>query len=354
MPRSTDLTAADIQGVWAIVPTPSNADVDDLDAANTVDLDEAARAVDALIAAGVDGILSLGTFGECATLTWPEKRAFMATLADAARGRVPVFGGTTTLNTRDTIAQTRELAGLGISGTMLGLPMWVRCDEQNALRFYADVAAACPEIAICLYANPQAFKFDYPTSFWSAVSHIPQVVSAKYLSMARMGQDLEAVGGRIRLLPNEVEYRQAAQRFPEQATSFWSSAAVTGPATVLQLRDAVAAARRSGDWHAAEAIDRAIRDAEAGFFPNGDFAEFSKYNIALEKGRMDAAGWMRAGPTRAPYRDTPADYLAAAGRSGRAWAALHTRYQAEREAERQAERQAGAQAGPQPHPQAAI
>ncbi|WP_137130926.1 dihydrodipicolinate synthase family protein [Rhizobium sp. FY34] len=326
MTKRFELTAADIKGVWAIVPTPSNSEVGDIGSSTTVDLDEAARVVDALVTTGVDGILSLGTFGECATLTWGEKRSFMATIAEAARGRVPVFGGTTTLNTRDTIEQTRQLPDLGISGTMLGLPMWVRCDEDTAVRFYQDVAEACPDVAICLYANPQAFKFDYPTSFWSRVSSIPQIVSAKYLSMARLAVDLEAVGGRIALLPNEVEYPKAAELHPDAVSAFWSSSATTGPNTVLALRDAVAFAKASHDWSAVQAMDSDIHKAEAGFFPNGDFAEFSKYNIILEKARMDAAGWMRAGPVRPPYREAPADYVAGARRSGEAWASLHKRY----------------------------
>ncbi len=61
----------------------------------------------ALIRAGCDGILSMGAYGECATLTWEEKMRLMATLVESARGRVPVFVGTTTLNTRDTIMLTR-------------------------------------------------------------------------------------------------------------------------------------------------------------------------------------------------------------------------------------------------------
>ncbi|MDX3969236.1 MAG: dihydrodipicolinate synthase family protein [Bradyrhizobium sp.] len=321
-----ELTAADVKGVWAIVPTPSKADLGSLDAPNTVDLDEAARAVDALIKAGVDGILSLGTFGECATVTWVEKRSFMATIAEAARGRVPVFGGTTTLNTRDTIAQTRELPSLGISGTMLGLPMWVRCNERDAVRFYADVAEYCPKTSICLYANRQAFKFDYPSSFWAAVSQIRQIVCAKYLTLSQMEPDLAAVGDRIALLTNEVDYLTAAKTYPERISAFWSSSAACGPATVLHLRDAVTESRKTGDWTKADAVGDAIFGAEEGFFPLGQFEEFSKYNIALEKGRMDAAGWMRAGPTRPPYREVPSDYLAAAQRSGRAYAALHKRY----------------------------
>ena len=76
MTRKQRLTTADIQGAWAIMPTPSKADASDWRAADTVDLDEAVRAAEAMVASGIDGILTLGTFGEGSTLTWEEKRAF--------------------------------------------------------------------------------------------------------------------------------------------------------------------------------------------------------------------------------------------------------------------------------------
>jgi len=74
---------------------------------SSVDLDETARVVDALVAAGIDAILSMGTLGECATLTDDERRSFMATLVESARGRIPVFVGTTALGTRKVIEETR-------------------------------------------------------------------------------------------------------------------------------------------------------------------------------------------------------------------------------------------------------
>src|SRR5947209_4805791 len=101
------LTVGDVHGAWAIMPTPSKSNAGDWRAENTVDLDETARVVEALIAAGIDGILTLGTFGEGATLTWDEKRAFLATAIDTVRARVPFFGGTTSLNTRETVRQTK-------------------------------------------------------------------------------------------------------------------------------------------------------------------------------------------------------------------------------------------------------
>lgn len=48
---------ADVQGVWAIMPTPSKPNAEDPNARDTVDLDETARVVKALIDSGADGIL---------------------------------------------------------------------------------------------------------------------------------------------------------------------------------------------------------------------------------------------------------------------------------------------------------
>ena len=95
------LKPGDIKGAWSIVPTPAKLGASDWRAIDTVDLDETARVVEGLIDAGINGLLSMGSLGECATLTWEEKKAFMATLVETARGRIPVFVGTTTRQTID-------------------------------------------------------------------------------------------------------------------------------------------------------------------------------------------------------------------------------------------------------------
>jgi trans-o-hydroxybenzylidenepyruvate hydratase-aldolase len=88
----------------------------------------------------------------------------------------------------------------------------------------------------------------------------------------------------------------------------------------------VAQAKKTGDWTKAKAISDDMRAADATLFPRGDFAEFSKYNIGLEKARMDAAGWLKAGPCRPPYTLVPDEYLSGAQKSGKAWASLHAKY----------------------------
>ncbi|MGA0542615.1 dihydrodipicolinate synthase family protein [Neotabrizicola sp. VNH66] len=316
------LTVDDVTGCWAIMPTPSKPGASDPNAVDTVDLDEAARAAEALVAAGVDGILSLGTLGEAATTTWEEKEAFMRTLVETVRGRIPVFGGTTALNTRDTIRMTRAAREIGVDGVMLGLPMWVQPDVSTAVQFFRDVAAACPDVAICAYANPEAFKFEFPRAFWAQISEIPQVVSAKYINTAALYADLNLTKRRIRLMPLDVDYYAAARLDPEACTAFWTSGAVCGPAPAIQLRDLVAKARKTGDWTSAKALTDRIGMTYRTLFPNGSFKDFSVYNIGIEKARMDAAGWMKAGPCRAPYSLVPEAYLEGARESGRQWAKL--------------------------------
>jgi trans-o-hydroxybenzylidenepyruvate hydratase-aldolase len=327
--RNARLTAAEIKGAWAILPTPAKADASDWRAENTVDLDETARVVEALIQAGVDGLLSLGTFGECATLTWEEKRGFMAAVVETVRGRVPYFGGTSSLNTRETVRQTRAAYDIGVDGTMLGPPMWCYPDLPTSLQFYRDVAEACPDLAICVYANPEAFKFDFPRPFWAQIVQVPQVVAAKIVGIATIEADLRLTKGQIRLMPVDGSYYAAARIAPEECTAFWSGGALCGPAVQLRLRDTVAAAKKSGDWAAAKEVSAAIAAASARLIPNGNFAEFSKYNIGLEKARMNAAGWVKAGPCRPPYHLVPEPYLEGARESGQMLAKLHAQFTAE-------------------------
>jgi len=326
MKKSKLITVDEIVGAWAIMPTPAKPGSSDWRMEDTVDYDEAARAANALVESGVDGILSLGTFGECASLTWDEKYKFMATVIEAVAGRVPVFVGTTALNTRETIRQTRAAADLGATGTMLGLPMWCAPSVETAVQYFKDVAEACPDMGICVYDNKEAFKFEFPTQFWAQVSKIPQVVSSKYSSMDRFLRDIKVSGERIRFLPIDAAYYGAARAYPEFIKAFWTSCTVCGPLPTTLFRDAVIRAKETGDWSVARKLSEEIGYTQATLFPNGNFKDFSMYNIILEKERMNAAGWMVAGPTRPPYQLAPESYLEGARESGRRAMQLHLKY----------------------------
>lgn len=322
------MTVDDVQGVWAIMPTPSKDNASDWRATNTVDLEETARAVEGLADAGVDGILSLGTLGECATLTPEEKKQFIGTAVEAAAGRIRFFAGTTGLSTRDTIEQTRTAFELGADGTMLGIPMWCQADVPTAVQYFKDVAEACPDGNICIYANENAFKFSFPPPFWAQVAQIPQVIMAKYATLAKVRIDQMISGNQIRFLPIDFDYYTAARIDPDFFSAFWTSGAVCGPELAIAYRDEVVRAKQTNDWSGAKELADGIMMATMPLIPKGDFAEFNKYNIGLEKAKMDEGGWMKAGPCRPPYTIIPPEYLEGAKAAGRAWSELNNKVKA--------------------------
>jgi hypothetical protein len=82
-------------------------------------------------------------------------------------------------------------------------------------------------------------------------------------------------------------------------------------------------AHAKGDAAAAEQV---LADIEGVPLPIPDFGDFDKYNIQLEKARINAAGYTHCGPPRAPYRDLPPDWLAGAELNGKAWAEMRAKY----------------------------
>ncbi|HEX2386785.1 MAG TPA: dihydrodipicolinate synthase family protein, partial [Candidatus Binatia bacterium] len=91
------ITAQDIKGALAIMPTPAKEGAERLDATDTVDLDETARISENLVRDGAAGIMALGTMGECATTAQSDYEQYVDCILKTVRGRIPTFIGTTAL-----------------------------------------------------------------------------------------------------------------------------------------------------------------------------------------------------------------------------------------------------------------
>jgi trans-o-hydroxybenzylidenepyruvate hydratase-aldolase len=317
------LSAQDFRGVYGILATPAKQGADRWDATDTVDLDETARLTEKLIADGCSGLLALGTTGECATLTEAEFEAFVDCFLSTVNKRVPAFVGATTLGTHETVRRMRFLADRGATGTMLGLPMWQPCSEAQAVKFYASIAEAFPDTAIMVYANPHAFRFSFPPSFWGAVAKAaPTVTSAKFANPASYLDCLAASDGKINFLPIDMMALQFARQSPDTMTALWATAACMGPQPCVALMEAIAA----NDLDRAGKITSDIAWANETFIPGGNVEEFGKFNLQLEKIRFNEAGYCNAGPIRPPYDVVPEDYAEGARDCGRRWAELVKKY----------------------------
>jgi dihydrodipicolinate synthase/N-acetylneuraminate lyase len=314
----------DFRGVYAIIPTPSKDNADRWDAVDTVDLQETERVVNALIRDGVNGLIILGTTGECATITNPEYDAFTDCVLATVRKRIPTFVGTTALGTHEVVRRTRFAHERGADGILLGLPMWQPLTLEMAVEFYRTISEGFPKMGIMVYGNGRAFRFPFPPEFWSRVVEVaPSLIAAKYSRPQALMAALEASKGRVHFLPHDGGLSKFAELSPATTTACWSTAASMGPEPVLaQMKaqlanDAVALKAIAADlsW-VREPIKEITADADL----------FAAYNIQLEKIRIQAAGYCKAGPIRPPYNVMPDDLVAKVHVHAQRWAQLREKY----------------------------
>lgn len=308
-------------GLYAIIPTPATADAGDLLARRTVDLDETSRVVEKLIRAGASGLITLGTTGECATLSDDDYKSFVDCVVDTVGRRIPLLIGTTALGGHQTAQRMQYIRDRCADGTLLGLPIWQPLTVREAVKWYASMSEAFPEIAIMVYANARAFRFDFANiDFWEEVARVaPTVTSAKMSRPKDLPELIRRTGGRINFMPNESTVHSAYALSPDTTTACWATAAAMDPTPALAIMDAVK--RRD------EATIKALADAIA--WANGpvdaiikDPEVFAKFNIQVEKTRIGAAGYCKPGPCRPPYDDLPEEFRKAAEECGRRWTAL--------------------------------
>ncbi|MEA2977893.1 MAG: trans-o-hydroxybenzylidenepyruvate hydratase-aldolase [Alphaproteobacteria bacterium] len=220
------LTATDLRGLYAIIPTPARADANLFGAKNTVDLDETARLVEALIQDGASGLITTGTTGECATLSNSDYRAFVVCVLDTVKRRIPTFIGTTALGSHEVANRLDFVHKQGADGTLLGLPMWQPVTTGMAVEYYRGASEYWPDLAIMVYANMRAFRYSFPLEFWEGVTaKAKTVTSAKSSRPSDLKRMIEVTKRRINFVPIDmavqdstkslqIQRRRAGQRLP--------------------------------------------------------------------------------------------------------------------------------------------
>jgi dihydrodipicolinate synthase/N-acetylneuraminate lyase len=313
------LSASEITGLIALPPTPLSGDGRRWDESNSVDLEEASRVADALARDGTSAIGLCGTTGECASLMWHEKLELYRTVADTVGGRVAIWAGTTALGTREVVAQMRQARDAGATGAFVGLPLWQTPTDENAVRFFADLSEALPDMPVLVYANRFFFKYEFGPDFWDGiVKQAPTVVATK-VSFSFTEEHYRRAGHRVNFIAGEGTLGNQWRRLPESVSAAWATSAAMGPEPWVAFLDAHA----RGDDIAAQ---QAMADIESVPLAIPSLEDFAKYNVQFEKARINAAGYTQCGAPRPPYYDLPEQWAALAEQNGIEWAKMRTKY----------------------------
>src|SRR5256885_6955001 len=113
------LTAKDVQGVMAMMPSFSTKDAGDLSSKNTIDVDNLRAGVDRMINDGIDVLATTGSFGEFHTLLPEEFETLARATVEVVNKRVPLFIGCTDLHSRGAVRKMRLAEELGADGVLV-------------------------------------------------------------------------------------------------------------------------------------------------------------------------------------------------------------------------------------------
>jgi len=217
-----------------------------------VDLATFEKLIEAQIAAGISGVVAVGTTGESPTLTHEEKEKVIQRAVKIANGRCQVLAGTGTNSTRDTIAATRFAEGAGVDGALLVAPYYNKPSQEGLFRHFKAIADAT-SLPIMLYNIPGRCSVDIgPDTVVGLAESCRNIVAIKEASGS-----VERVGELCRRLPKDFMILSGddSLTLPFMAVGAVGIVSVASnlfPAEVCALVRAC----ESGDFKSAESLHR--------------------------------------------------------------------------------------------------
>ncbi|HEY0483823.1 MAG TPA: 4-hydroxy-tetrahydrodipicolinate synthase [Kofleriaceae bacterium] len=208
-----------------------------------VDFDGLARLVDWQIEQGVDGIVSVGTTGESATLSVEEHVAVIAATVKAARGRVPVIAGAGGNATDEALELTRASEGAGANALLHVTPYYNRPSQEGLFRHFEAIARST-KLPIILYNVPSRTACDLLTDTVVRLAELDNVIGIKDATgnLVRGSELVARVGDRMAVLSGDD-----GTTFPLYAIGARGVISVVSnvaPRAMSDMWDAV----HAGDW----------------------------------------------------------------------------------------------------------
>jgi dihydrodipicolinate synthase/N-acetylneuraminate lyase len=145
-----------IRGTLAAAVTPLR------DGGAALDEDAFGPYVDFLVAAGLDGMLALGTTGEGMLLSVPERKRAAELFATASAGRLDVAVHCGAQTTRDTTELAAHAASLGVAAVAVIAPPYFRLDAAALAAHFLRAAEACAPLPFYLYEFEAASGYPIP------------------------------------------------------------------------------------------------------------------------------------------------------------------------------------------------
>jgi 4-hydroxy-tetrahydrodipicolinate synthase len=143
-----------------------------------VDVEALRKLVEWQIEEGIDFLVPCGSTGEAQTLSADERRLVVATVTEAARGRVPVMAGATHNDTRQAVDEARRMSGLGVTWLLSATPYYNKPTADGLVRHFTAVADAAG-VPVCLYNVPGRTAVNMKPDTVLRLAEHPNIVGIK-------------------------------------------------------------------------------------------------------------------------------------------------------------------------------
>lgn len=134
--------------------------------------------IEAMIDAGIHGLIMLGTVGENCSLEYAEKLALLRAVVERVAGRLPVLSGVAEYTTRLACRFAADAQSAGVDGLMVLPAMVYPADAQETITHFRKVARAS-DLPIMIYNNPVSYKVDLLPQQFAELADEPRFVAIK-------------------------------------------------------------------------------------------------------------------------------------------------------------------------------
>ena len=118
-----------------------------------VDVAALEKLIEGQIAAGITGLVAIGTTGESPTLSHEEREQVITLAVKTAKKRCQVIAGTGSNDTQHAVADTVKAEKLGVDGALLVAPYYNKPSQEGLFRHFKTIAEAT-SLPIILYNIP--------------------------------------------------------------------------------------------------------------------------------------------------------------------------------------------------------
>ena len=171
----------------------------------SLDLAATARHLEAMIRAGIHGVVFLGTVGENTALEYEEKLTILREMKGVVRGRIPMLTGVAEYTTALACRFARDAEKIGLDGLMVLPCMVYKSDERETITHYRTVAKSTG-LPVMVYNNPVSYGVDLVPEALARLADEPNLVAIKESSEdVRRITDLRNIVGNRYILFSGVD-----------------------------------------------------------------------------------------------------------------------------------------------------